>query len=63
MSAPRDLAPPRRGFWRARNWLLLGAGLVTLAVGYAVLAGGHPSLAAVILVVGYLVLLPLGIAL
>jgi hypothetical protein len=34
-----------------------------LAGGYAVLASGHASAAAVLLVVGYCVLFPLGIAL
>ncbi len=43
--------------------MVLGAALVTLGAGYAVLLAGHPSAAAVLLVLGYCVLLPLGIAL
>jgi hypothetical protein len=41
----------------------LGAALLVLAAGYATLVAGHPSAAAVILVIGYCVLFPLGIAL
>lgn len=43
--------------------MLLGAGLVTLVAGYAVLAAGHASAAAVLLVLGYCVLVPLALAL
>jgi hypothetical protein len=44
-----------------RNLFLLLAGLVTIAVGYGVLSGGSASLAAVLLVVGYVVLFPLAL--
>jgi hypothetical protein len=40
---------------------LLLAGFVTIAAGYAVLTGGSASLAAVLLVVGYVVLFPLAL--
>jgi hypothetical protein len=44
--------------------VLLGAALATIVAGYLVLqAGSSPSLAAVLLVIGYCVLFPLGIAL
>jgi uncharacterized membrane protein HdeD (DUF308 family) len=46
-----------------RNLALLGAGVVSLVAGYLLLASGSTSLAAVLLVLGYCVLLPLGIAL
>lgn len=46
-----------------RNLLLLAAGGVSLIAGYAVLASGAASPAAVLLVLGYCVLIPLGIAL
>lgn len=42
---------------------LLGAGAVSLLAGYLLLSSGSTSLAAVLLVLGYCVLLPLGIAL
>ena len=48
---------------RRRNLLLLAAALVSLGAGYAVLMAGHASAAAVLLVLGYCVLFPLGIAL
>jgi hypothetical protein len=43
--------------------LFLGAAVLALVAGYAVLSAGHPTAAAVLLVVGYCVLFPLGIAL
>jgi hypothetical protein len=43
--------------------VILGAAVLVLAAGYATLVAGYPSAAAVILVVGYCVLFPLGIAL
>jgi uncharacterized membrane protein HdeD (DUF308 family) len=46
-----------------RNLALLAAGVVSLVAGYLLLASGSTSVAAVLLVLGYCVLLPLGIAL
>jgi hypothetical protein len=46
-----------------RNLVILAAAVVVLVGGYLTLAAGHASLAAVLLVVGYCVLVPLGIAL
>lgn len=60
---PESVAPPRRGLLARRNVVLLGAAVVTLAAGYALLASGRASAGAVLLVVGYCVLFPLGIAL
>jgi len=42
---------------------LLAAGVVSVAAGYLLLSSGSTSVAAVLLVLGYCVLLPLGIAL
>ena len=42
---------------------MLGAAVAALVVGYAVLSAGHPTPAAVLLVLGYCVLFPLGLAL
>jgi len=47
----------------ARNLILLVAGALSLVAGYAVLSTGAASPAAVLLVLGYCVLIPLGIAL
>ena len=63
MSNSRPDVSPRRTPLTRRNLVILALALVTLIVGYAVLRAGHPSAAAVILVVGYCILFPLGIAL
>jgi hypothetical protein len=46
-----------------RNVVLLGAALLTVVLGYAVLQAGSPTVAAALLVLGYCVLFPVGIAL
>jgi hypothetical protein len=46
-----------------RNLLFLGAAVLSLVAGYLILDAGHATAAAVLLVLGYCVLLPLGIAL
>ena len=43
------------------NAIWLGAAAATIVVGYALLAGGSMTLAPVLLVIGYCVLLPIGI--
>jgi len=45
---------------RYRNWML-GAGLVAIVVGYVFLGYGSISLAPVLLVLGYCVLVPLAL--
>ena len=63
MSSSRPQSPPRRHLLARRNLLILAAAVMVLAAGYLTLQAGHPSAAAVILVLGYCVLFPLGIAL
>jgi hypothetical protein len=63
MTAIRTASPPERAFLGRRNLILLAAAVASLVAGYAVLSAGHPSAAAVLLVLGYCVLFPLGIAL
>ena len=46
-----------------RNYVLLGTGLAVLVGGYLLLSSGSTSLAAAVLVLGYCVLVPLGLAL
>jgi hypothetical protein len=46
-----------------RNLVILGLAVLVLVVGYLTLQAGYPSVAAVILVVSYCVLFPIGIAL
>ncbi|HEU0077154.1 MAG TPA: hypothetical protein VFQ76_05855 [Longimicrobiaceae bacterium] len=45
----------------AQNWILLAAGLVSIVAGYVLLNGGSVDLAPALLVLGYVVLIPLGI--
>jgi hypothetical protein len=42
--------------------VLLSAGLVTVIAGYALLQAGNPTVAGVLLVLGYCVFFPVGIA-
>jgi len=44
-----------------RNLALLGAGLLAIIAGYALMSGGDTVLAPLLLVLGYVVLIPLGI--
>jgi hypothetical protein len=54
---------PARLRFRRRNMVLLGAAIGALAVGYVLLARGSTVAAPVLLVLGYCVLFPLGLAL
>ena len=54
---------PARLRFRTRNFVLLGAAVISLTVGYFLLAGGSTTVAPVLLVLGYCVLFPLGLAL
>ena len=63
MSNPRPSVPPRHFVLAPRNLIILAAAILLLVIGYLTLQAGHPSMAAVILVVGYCVLFPIGIAL
>ena len=62
MSNPRPSAPPRHFLLAPRNLILLAAAVLVLIAGYLTLRAGYPSVAAVILVFGYCVLFPIGIA-
>jgi hypothetical protein len=46
-----------------KNWLFLGAAVVALAVGYVLLARGSTTAAPILLVLGYCVFFPVGLAL
>jgi hypothetical protein len=65
MSSSRlpDRSGPRHFVLAPRNLIILALAVVVLAAGYLTLKAGHPSAAAVILVFGYCVLFPIGIAL
>jgi hypothetical protein len=45
------------------NWLFLAAAVAALAVGYALLAQGSTTAAPILLVLGYCVFFPVGLAL
>ena len=62
-SAPSSPATPRSFLLARRNLVLLAAASLVLVAGYLTLAAGHASAAVVLLVVGYCILFPLGIAL
>lgn len=44
-----------------QNWILIAAGLVSIVAGYFLLDGGSVDLAPALLVLGYVILIPLGI--
>jgi hypothetical protein len=56
-------ARPRRFLLTRRNLFILAAAVAVLVAGYLTLAAGQASTAAVLLVVGYCILFPIGIAL
>ena len=61
MTSPSDSTTRGRLPLTPRSLLLIGAALACIVAGYVVLSAGHASAAAVLLVLGYCVLLPLGI--
>ena len=63
VSSVGSTARPRRFLLTRRNLVILAAAVAVLVAGYLTLAAGHPSAAAVLLVVGYCILFPIGIAL
>lgn len=56
-------AEPVQGALRfsTQNWVLLALGLIAIAIGYWLLARGSTVAAPLLLVLGYVVLIPLGI--
>jgi hypothetical protein len=54
---------PRHFVLAPRNLVILAAAVLVLVAGYLMLQAGYASAAAVILVFGYCVLFPIGIAL
>ena len=59
-SAPRERVEGALRF-STQNWVLLGLGLASVVAGYALLSGGSTVAAPLLLVLGYVVLIPLGI--
>jgi len=46
-----------------KNYIILGAGLLLVVIGFLFLAGGDITLSPILLVLGYCVIIPLGILL
>jgi hypothetical protein len=46
---------------RKKNYAIMGAGLATIIVGFITLASGSITLAPILLVLGYCVLIPVGL--
>lgn len=61
-AAPKKPARPLLTL-RPRNYAVMGAGLVSVIVGYVTLAGGSATLAPLLLVLGYCVIIPVGLLL
>lgn len=62
MADKRQTGPARASLrFSTINWILLGAGAASIAAGYVMLAGGSTVAAPLLLVLGYVVLIPLGI--
>ena len=60
---PKTEATTARLQFGVKNYVLLGSAVLALALGYATLATGSTVVAPILLVVGYCVLFPVGLAL
>lgn len=61
MATKRNVAAPEQGFFSKRNWQWLIAGAVVIIAGFISLSMGSITLAPILLVLGYCVLIPIGI--
>jgi len=60
---PEQILARSRLRFGPRNYLFLAAAIVSLAVGYWLLSKGSTTLAPILLVLGYCVFFPVGLAL
>ena len=60
---PDQMVARSRLHFGPRNWLVLAAGVVVLAAGYWLLHQGSTTAAPILLVLGYCVFFPVGLAL
>ena len=60
---PDRVSSSARLRFRTKNVVLLSAAIGSLTVGYLLLAQGNTTMAPILLVLGYCVLFPLGLAL
>lgn len=61
MPPKKKMIEAEPGFFTKRNWTWLIAGAVVIVVGFIALALGSITLAPLLLVIGYCVLIPIGI--
>jgi len=61
MATKRNVAVPEPSFFTRRNWQWLIAGAVVIIAGFISLSMGSITLAPILLVLGYCVLIPIGI--
>ena len=61
MATKRNVTAPEQGFFTKRNWQWLIAGAVVIIAGFISLSMGSITLAPILLVIGYCVLIPIGI--
>ncbi len=61
MPPTEPISVPPAALFSRRNLLLIAVALASIGAGYAVLLGGSPGAAAVLLVAGYCVLFPLAL--
>lgn len=59
---PAPKKPPRPMInLKKKNYAIMGAGIVTIVAGFITLASGSITLAPILLVLGYCVLIPVGL--
>jgi hypothetical protein len=61
MAKKTNLPTDEPGFFGRRNWQWLGAGAIVIIAGFIALSMGSITLAPLLLVLGYCVLIPVGI--
>ena len=61
MATKRNVAAQETSFFTKRNWQWLIAGAVVIIAGFISLSMGSITLAPILLVIGYCVLIPIGI--
>jgi uncharacterized membrane protein HdeD (DUF308 family) len=61
MPPKRKAAEAEPSYFSRRNWQWLGAGAVVIIAGFIALSQGSITLAPILLVLGYCVLIPMGI--
>ncbi len=61
MGKKKEIKKIERLYLGAKNFYFLGAGIISIILGYITLAKGSITISPILLVLGYLVLIPIGI--